>query len=398
MRAQIQISLMAALVLGGFAATSAEQTNPEPSWLAPTLGPVTPHVHVHGAVGDSSGDVAELATAHHDPSREDGSLQGLELGASLRMNQLEGFATYVFIYGAEEELDDEWEEAFLKLRDLPGGFEVRGGRMLTRFGQQNAKHLHAWSFVDVPLPLSRFGGEHGLWVEGGDVTWLKQDILISYGITVGYGDAIEAHEEHAEHDEEFEMEEDAGHDEHGHDELAFHDGILSSRAFVRFHRNDYHQHEAGFSSATGEEEEGREMMVFSFDHVYTWRNNGQEAGGQMVTWTTELMYRELEHGKNRVDEEGNTLPVGGEFGFYSQGVWRFTDAFDAAARIDFVEGNEDLGTEKRYRLSPSLTYYPDPYRRTSIRAQYNYDDVEHHEEEHTVWLQVGMNWGGSEVR
>lgn len=396
--------IMTAGALGFTASADEQSSNNEPTWLAPTLGPITPHIHFNGAVGDSSGDVAELATAHHDPSREDGAVQGLELGTSLRLNRLEGFATYVFIYGADEEWEDEWEEAFLKLRDLPGGFEVRGGRLLNRFGQQNAKHLHSWSFVDMPLPLSRFTGEHGLWTEGGDATWLKQDILQTYGITLGYGDAIESHqhEEHAAEEEEHHAEDvhdhEAHEDEHEHHDVAFDDGIFSSRAFVRFHRNDFHNHEVGFSTATGEEEEGREMMVFSLDYVYTWREKGLEAGGQAFNWTTELMYRELEHGKNRLDDEGDVMPVGGEFGFYSQGVWSFADDFDASARVDYVEGNEELGTEQHYRLSPALTYYPDPYRRTSIRAQYNYDDVEHHDDEHTVWLQVGLSWGGAEVR
>jgi len=378
----------------------------EPSWLAPDVGPFTPSLHISGAVGASTGEPETLAVGHHDPTREDGSIQGVEAGLSMRVEQLEGFATHVTGYGAEEEWENEWEEAFLKLKEIPGGFEVRGGRMLGRFGQQNAKHLHAWNFVDMPLPIGLFLGEHGLWAEGGDVTWLNQGISSSYGISLGYGDALEVDHGHGEHAEEHQAEaagedgheEDHHAEEHEHGELVFHDGIFNTRGFIRLQPDDFIRHEAGFSTATGEEEAGRELMVFGLDYVFGWRENGLEPSGQSFTWTTELMYRELEKGKNPYDEDGEMLPIGGEFGFYTEAVWGLTAAFDAAGRVDYVQGNRELESDSRYRMSPALTYYPDPFRRTAVRLQYNYDDIEHHENEHTAWLQIAMNWGGTEVR
>lgn len=389
----------------GFASTSFSAE--EPDWLSPSVGPLSPSLHIIGAAGSSSGNPEELAVGHHDPTREDGSIQGIEAGLSLRLRQLEGFATYVLGYGAAEEWENEWEEAFLKLKEIPGGFEARGGRMLGRFGQHNARHLHAWNLVDMPLPVGRFLGEHGLWTEGGDITWLKQGISSTYGLVVGYGDAIEAdhghehhhgeHESEGSHEEEGE-EEHEHHEEEGHGELAFHDGILSTRAFILLQRDDFVRHEAGFSTATGEEEAGRELMVFGLDYVFDWREKGMDPSGQALTWTTELLYRELEQGKDPFDDYGDLLPIGGEFGFYTEAVWTFAPSFDAAARLDYVEGNDELGTEGRYRMSPALTYYPDPHRRTSVRLQYNYDDIKHHEDEHTAWVQFAMNWGEPEVR
>jgi len=119
-------------------------------WLAPSI-------HINAAVGESSAEhPEELMAGHHDPTREDGTVQGIELGLSLRTPfHLQGFATYNIAYGYEEEWNDKWEEAFLKLADLPGGFSLRGGRLLARFGLRNNIHLHGWNTVDTPLVPDR---------------------------------------------------------------------------------------------------------------------------------------------------------------------------------------------------------------------------------------------------
>lgn len=421
----------------GLPAQAAEDAASEPAWLAPTIGPVTPSVHFNGAIGDSSAEhVEDLAVGHHDPSREDGSVQGLELGASLRLGQLEGFATYVFIYGAEEEWDDEWEEAFLKLRDLPGGFEVRGGRMLGRFGPLNALHLHAWDFVDMPLPLGRFLGDHGLWYEGGDVTWLHQGVANTFGVTFGYGEAVthshahdeHAHDEHAEehadedeHAEEHADEDEHAHDEHAHDHgMSFDDTVWSARAFAQLRQDDFRLFEPGLSLAAGDAEDGRQIVVYAADFSYTWRENGLEPGGRALRWTTELLYRDVDDGAHAEDEHAEDehadehaheeehaehdhdhdefMAGGGEFGFYSDLIYTWHEQLDVGLRFSYVEGNDALETEERYRISPVLTAYLDASRRAALRLQYNYDDLGHGEDEHTVWAQVGLHWGGAEVR
>jgi hypothetical protein len=420
--------------LAGFMASAgvfADGASTEPAWLAPSIGPLTPSVHFNGAVGDSTADhVEDLAVGHHDPTREDGSVQGLELGASLRLGQLEGFATYVLTYGAAEEWEDEWEEAFLKLRDLPGGFEVRGGRMLGRFGPLNANHLHAWNFVDMPLALGRFLGEHGLWYEGGDITWVKQGVANTYGLTVGYGDMIlhghdhgDAHAEEHEHEEEPDHHDHAEEEEHHHDHgLAFGDTVTSARFFAQLRNDDFRSLEPGLSLAVGDAEDGRQIVVYGVDFSYTWRENGLEPGGRSLTWKTELLYRDVddahghheeEHGHEEehadhdhehehehadAEHDDEMLPGGGEFGFYSDLIYTLNERFDVGARFSYVEGNDALETEERYRISPVVTAYLDPYRRAAFRLQYNYDDLGHGEDEHTVWAQLGLHWGGGEVR
>ncbi len=369
----------------------------EPAWLHPVLGPLTPSAHFNGAIGDSSGDPESLMVGHHDPTREDGSVQGIELGLSLRLDQLEGFATYGISYGAEEEWEREWEEAFLKLSELPGGFEVRGGRMLGRYGKQNARHLHAWNFVDMPLVLGRFLGEHGLLYDGGDVTWLSRGIELTYGMTVGYGDAI-AHEHGEEHPEE---------DGHDHaEEIAFENGVGSARLFSQFRRNDFSTYESGLSLAIGKDDADRDITVAGIDFTYAWRENGMGPGGRALTWTTEILLRDVdgvseEHGhENEMgsEEEHGGLPGGSEYGFYTEVVYTMYQSLDLGARLGYVEGNDSLETEERYQISPAVTAFLDPNRRVSLRTQYNYDDLADGTEEHSVWLQLGLSWGGAEVR
>lgn len=403
-------TVITAAVLG-MGSVAWAKTEMEPAWLSPSIGPLSPSVHMVGAVGDSSGDVEMLAVGHHDPTREQGSVQGIELGASLRLGPVEGFATYAISYGAEEKWENEWEEAFLKLHDLPGGFEVRGGRMLGRYGQINATHQHAWGFVDLPLVIGRFLGEHGLWFDGGDITWLKQGIDRMFGLTVAYGQAIGRDHEHGDEGElELEGEE---HEE----EIAFADEVSSARVFAQFRRDDFYSYESGLSLAIGNEEAGLQVAVYGLDVVYDWREKGLEPGGRALVWTTEVLFRDVESGgavhERGEDEQANqeeegeeqdfdhdesSLPGGSEFGFYSEVVYTLNHTLDLGARVGYVEGNDELETEERYRISPAITAYLDPYRRTSLRTQYNYDDLADGSAEHTVWVQFGLSWGGAEVR
>lgn len=383
----------------------------EPAWLAPSWGPLSPSVHFNGAIGDSSGDPEKLAVGHHDPTREDGTVQGLEAGLSLRLNQLEGFAVYTLYYGAEEEWEGEWEEAFLKLRDLPGGFEVRGGRMLARYGKQNAQHLHAWDFVDMPLVVGRYLGDDGLITDGGDVTWLKHNIATTYGITAGYGETKAHDHAHGEEEEEHGEEHHEEEEHHHHEELRFASGTGYGRAFAQWRRNDFNNFEIGASLALGDDAEERLIGVYGADVTYTWREKGLEPGGRSLRWTTEFMLRDVEdgteqhdaenheeHGEDDPHEEPERLPGGSDFGLYTQAVYAMLQQLDLGLRLDYVDGNEDLGAQERLRVSPALTAYLDPFRRTSLRGQYNYDDLAGGEEAHSFWLQLGVAWGGAEVR
>jgi hypothetical protein len=92
------------------------------------------------------------------------------------------------------------------------------------------------------------------------------------------------------------------------------------------------------------------------------------------------------------------LPGGSEWGVYSQVVYTHNRHLDAGLRVGYIEGDDSLEASERFRVTPAVTAYLDPFRRVMLRCQYNYDDIQDEDEEHSVWVQLGLTWGGSEVR
>ena len=169
-----------------------------------------PSLHVILSGGDSDGEPEDLAVGAHDPNDEF-NVQGIEAGLSLRHgDHLQGYANWLFSYG-DDDWSDENEEAFLALKNLPENWEIRGGRLLNRFGLLNAVHQHSWNAVDLPLASGRFMGEEHLATEGGDLTWYLP-FRHKTALTLSYGDAREHDHDHGHGEDDEEHHEE---DEHG---------------------------------------------------------------------------------------------------------------------------------------------------------------------------------------
>ncbi len=402
-----------------------------PEGLTPRqFGWFTPSVYLNAAAGVSSADhVEDLAVGHHDPTRKEGTVQGLELGMSMRAHRhLEGFATYTLHYGYEEEWEGEWEEAFLKLANLPGGFEVRGGRMLARYGAQNATHMHSWDFVDMPLAAGLLLGEDGIAIDGGDITWSLRDRTMTYGIVAGFGAFLSHDHGHGDdHDDDHDDHDDHGHhddhDDHGHHGHAhgWDDTIAYGRLFGIYQPHDFVNWTVGLSAAMGDNEDHETRGVYGLDLTYAWRERGLEPGGRALRWTTELLvksekaaheeeHHEDDHEPRRVfarsaghdahahDDHGHGgahLERETEVGLYTQLIYSWNEKVDTGLRLEYVEGGAH--GHDRYRVSPVATYRPFGAPGVALRLQYNYDDFDH-DSEHTLWAQLGLAWGGPEVR
>jgi hypothetical protein len=102
-------------------------------------------------------DAGHLQTGGHDPKANGFNLQQLELSLGSAVDPYFRFdANLVFsLFGVE------LEEAYGTTLDLPFGFQARAGQFLTRFGRINAKHPHAWNFVDQPFAIGRVFGSEG---------------------------------------------------------------------------------------------------------------------------------------------------------------------------------------------------------------------------------------------
>lgn len=379
----------------------------EPNWLTGenvSLGGVLfPHVHFDAIFGDSTADPSTLVIGHHDPDREGWTISNIEFGASLRTGEyFEAFGTYA----AKIDLDDQWqgeyEEWFGKLKNLPGGFELRGGRYYNRFGLHNTYHPHGFDWSDQYLVSGRFLGEDALTSIGGEVTWTLPVSWTSL-INVSVGVAPELEEEkHAEPAVEplFEAE-----------GATFDDVITAVNWTNLYNYNDFHQFRAGLSGAWGENLWGKTTQVYGAHFEYQWRENGFEAGGSYFRWRTEAMIRSFDAvsghlpGEEAPEEEKHEdheeKPRDGsldEFGMYTSLLYGLHNGLEFGLRGEYVSGIAEAGLDERFRVSPGVTYYVNQARTLKLRLQYNYDHSNSFGNEHSVWAQVGFNWGGAEVR
>ncbi|HSJ01029.1 MAG TPA: hypothetical protein VK956_01195, partial [Verrucomicrobium sp.] len=263
---------------------------PEVNWLTGegvNLGGfLFPHVHFHSVYGGTTADnVEHLGAGHHDPQRDGWTIQGFEFGTSLRAGEyVEGFGTYHLYYDREtEEWDGEFEEWFGKIKNLPGGLELRGGRYLSRFGLANSVHLHGWDYVDTQLVNGRFLGDDGLYTIGGELSWTLPTPWTSF-LSVSVGVAPEHDHDHEGH-------------EHAEEALFEAEGALFTDTFVvanwtnQWNYNDFHQFRYGVSGAWGDNEFERTSQIYGVHFEYLWRQNGLESGGSYFRWRTEAMYR-----------------------------------------------------------------------------------------------------------
>lgn len=395
-------------------------------------GILYPHFHAHGAFGESTGDPASLAVGHHDPNNNGFTLQGIEVGVSGRFTDwFETFGVFNLNYSeAEDEWQHEFEEWFGKVKNLPGGLELRGGKYLNRFGLQNSRHVHSWDWADQYLVNGRFLGEDGFATIGGEVDWTLP-LPWTSALALSFGAAPDL-EDHGHHEVHGEHAEEALYEAEG---ALFDDVITSVNWTNQFNTSDFHQFRAGASGAWGDNVWGRQSAVYGIHFEYQWRENGLEAGGNYFRWRTEAMLRRFgavsghlpgeeeeehdeheeeghdehahaedhhdeheEHEEEHHEDEAVRRATLTEAGFYTDLRYGWESGLEVGLRGEWVEGIGDAGLDERYRISPGVTYYFKGKRNLMLRVQYNYDHSNHFGDEHSVWAQVGFNFGGPEVR
>lgn len=361
-------------------------------------GVLFPNVHIHGAGGFTTGEAEELATGGHDPKRETFSAQAVEPGLSLKTRYVEGFANYLFYQDHEGDWDGELEEAFGKITNIPGGFEIKGGRFLPHFGALNDRHLHGWDFVDSEMANSRFLGDDGLMLEGAEVSWtlpLGMDPSFVSIASLGYGDAP-AHDHEHEHGVE--------ETPHEGEEAFLTDEVWTARLMGRYRFDDFHSITAGTSWGAGTNAFGRDTKVLGLDAEYLWRENGLEPGGRAFRWRNEFFWRDVQAFSQHDDDGDGVIDetfrgTYDENGFHTHAIYSWSEHLDTGLRLAWLEGVEDFGQDGRFRVSPTVSWWLDSGRRIGLRAQYNFDSIRGAGDEHSLWLQLNIALGSSnEVR
>lgn len=354
-------------------------------------GMIFPHLHLDTVYGTSSIDQEELAAGHHDPVRRDGvTFQNIEFSLSGRLNDYnEFFVTLAGPVNGDDHYDPIFEEAFWKFKNLPGGFELRLGRVYNRFGIQNTYHPHGFDWVDQYLVNTRMLGDDSLTTLGAEITWVAPlPWLSQFDFAVG---RPPDHEGHAHHEDEEETRYAADESYFADDELIY---VLNWTNVVNY--NDFHQFRGGLSGAWGDNLSGYRTSVYGAHLEYQWRENGFDPGGRYFRVRSELMMNDFKV-EDEVDDT-RAPRTQNDFGAYLSALYGLPNNLELGLRGEFVSGNSETGQDSRFRLSPGITWYANNARTLRFRLQYNYDNSNTRGEDHAVWAQVSLTWGGPEVR
>jgi len=355
-------------------------------------GILSPHLHLDTTFGTASRPQEELATGHHDPIRRDGfTFQNLEFTLSGRLGEHHAFfATLAGPIDDRDRFRPIFEEAFWKLQELPGGFEARLGRFYNRFGIQNTYHPHGFDWVDQYLASSRAFGDDSLTTIGAELTWRlptpwTSQIDLAAGASPGPDD--DAHGGDDFHSPRYNPEEGF----YAKDRAQY---VLNWTNL--YQPTDFHQFRAGLSSAFGENLSGLRTQIHGAHLEYQWRENGLEPGGRFLRARSEAMIRRF-----RVEDElseGATPEAQREFGCYTSVTYGLPSGLELGLRGEYLDGNSETGTEARFRVSPAVTWYANQEHTLRLRLQYNYDRGHERGDDHALWAQISLSWGGPEVR
>lgn len=342
-------------------------------------------------------DVGSLQTGGHDPSQRGFTLQNLETVLQGAVDPyFRAQANLIFQLDSGNETVVEVEEAYAETTSLPGNFQIKGGQFLSDFGRLNATHPHSWDFVDQPLVNGRFLGGDGLRNPGARVSWLAPTPFYSelfLAIQDSQGETAHSFRSEHEGDPFFGRPTAAG------SVRSVSDMLFIPRYVASFDLTETQTLLAGASAAFGPNStgSGADTQIYGVDLFWKWKPVNHNGGFPFVTWQSEAMLRRSELAEFAGDANIPALP--GEtledVGFYSQVAYGFRKGWVAAFRGDYVTPMDDsqyeniLGLDadrtSRWRLSPSLTYYPTEF--SKIRLQYNFDRRKTLGDDHSVWLQ-----------
>lgn len=370
----------------------------------------------------------------HDPNQRGFTLQGLEATFSGAVDPyFRGNANLTFGIDSTGESLFELEEAWLETVSLPGNFQLRAGQIFTEFGRHNPTHLHSWNFVDTPLVNGRFLGPDGLRNPGARISWLAPTPFFaefSLGLQDSHGETAESFRSsgHSHGEEEEGVPLAYRHPDNDRGVHGVSDLLFSPRYAMSFDLTDTQVLLGGVSAAFGPNSRGgegagsTETQIYGLDLTWKWKPARQQGGFPFVLLQAEGMLRKYDAGAFDWDEDGDGAASPGEvidatsglpavlpgetlvdYGFYAQALYGFRKGWVAGLRYDWVSGDradyeranltfdgETLGRDPlratRWRLSPSLTWYPTEF--SKVRVQYNLDDRDGFGVDHSVWLQL----------
>ena len=387
------------------------------------------------AAGTSTAnDIKALEPGGHDPNQRGFTVQNLETVFEGKVDPyFRAQANVVLTIDPDGETIVEAEEAYAETMALPWNLQVKAGQYLTEFGRLNPTHPHSWGFVDLPLVNARFLGSDGLRNPGARVSWLAPTPFYSelfFSVQNSGGETANSFRSVGAHSHGGDAEDEAlplalRHPDNDRGVRNIGDMLFAPRYAMSFDVTDEHTALLGASAAFGPNSSGERgdtwTQIYGVDFTWKWKPSSQSGGFPFVMWQTEAMLRRFKAGAFDWDENGNGASDPGElidlrtglpavlksetltdYGVYSQVLWGFKKGWVAGLRGDYVWGEKgsyekflksfngelitsDPQRDRRWRLSPNLTWYPTEF--SKLRLQYNYDYRRHIGEDHSVWMQ-----------
>lgn len=343
-----------------------------------------------GTAGWSSSPDAdeELQLGHHDPQGRGFTIQAAEIGLDGAVDPyFRGFANICLGLNPNGETHVGLGEAYLLTTALPANLQLKAGQFLAEFGRQNTQHAYQWDFVDQPIVLNRLLGPHSLRNPGARLSWLVPTPFFTelmLGVFNGQGNSAFSYRASS-------MDATHGRTSLNRDLCGPGDLLYVPRLSSSFDLTDCQTLVVGTSAAFGPNNSGADARseIYGLDFYWKWKPSTAEHGFPFLAWQTEGLYRRYEAGADL----GAGLPAETlhDWGFYSQLLWGFKRRWVAGLRGEWADG--DLGAYdasdrfrgERIRMAPNLTFYPTGF--SKLRLQYNLDDGELFDTEHSVWLQ-----------
>jgi hypothetical protein len=156
----------------------------------------------------------------------------------------------------------------------------------------------------------------------------------------------------------------------------------------------------GASAALGPNNSGAdaETRIFGADLYWKWKSATAFQGFPFVSFQAEALVRRYgAASRESVDDPLVTLPTETlrDRGTYAELLWGIKPRWVAGTRGEVVRSESatyasDLRAD-RYRLSPSLTWYPSEF--SKLRVQYNLDHRTNIGNDHSLWFQFEFIMG-----
>jgi len=363
---------------------------------------------VGGGSSVSDDQLANLQAGGHDAKQRGISVPNVEL---IFMGVVDPYVSaevrIVTFISPEGETEVELEAAFVRTTYLPLVGVLQAGQFLTKFGQTNGVHPHAWQWLDQPVINSRVFGPDGMrgtgvnaavdFSHGWDSTALvtvqnaRGETMSSFAGEVGESVAGRPLQD-------IEM--------HGVGDL-----VTTLGWHHLYKPRETYAIRAGMDASMGPNASGNDLqtLIYGAHLAVRWGGDVHDTTGK-ITWSLEATNRDYQVGAYTDDPDG--IPSTGDetdyaagtlhdWGWLSELSYGVVPAWLIGLRYEMAMGsgesvggrNNDPMRDDRWRLSPLITWMPSEF--TRVRLQYNLDHAAHLDDHlaHTVWLGVDVLLG-----